>query len=150
MNNNNTKQKFHLQVKTKLEALQEVLQWYEELISPRLPEQTGRQCEVALVEAFTNAVRHAHQDLPSNTPIDLEVELYPNCLEMRVWDQGKPFDLQAQLQANQDNVTSLDKEGGRGLQFIKKLTDDLQYLSNLDYRNCLIIKKKYSQTPNIA
>ncbi|MDJ0744998.1 MAG: ATP-binding protein [Xenococcaceae cyanobacterium MO_167.B27] len=150
MNNNNTKQKFHLQVKTKLEALQEVLQWYEELISPRLPEQTGRQCEVALVEAFTNAVRHAHQDLPSNTPIDLEVELYPNCLEMRVWDQGKPFDLQAQLQANQDNVTSLDKEGGRGLQFIKKLTDDLQYLSNLDYRNCLIIKKRYSQTSNIA
>ncbi|MDJ0532311.1 MAG: ATP-binding protein [Xenococcaceae cyanobacterium MO_207.B15] len=150
MNNNNTKQKFHLRVKTKLEALQEVLQWYEELISPRLPEQTGRQCEVALVEAFTNAVRHAHQDLPSNTPIDLEVELYPNCLEMRVWDQGKPFDLQAQLQANQDNVTSLDKEGGRGLQFIKKLTDDLQYLSNLDYRNCLIIKKRYSQTSNIA
>ncbi len=150
MKTNNIKQKFKLQVATKLEALQEVLQWYKELISPCLPQQTGWQCEVALVEAFTNAVRHAHQDLPTNTPIDLEVELYPNCLEMRVWDRGKPFDLKAQLQANRDNVTSLEKEGGRGLQFIKKLTDELQYLSNLDYRNCLVIKKTYSQTPNLA
>ncbi len=150
MTNSNIKQKFKLQVLTKLEALQEVLQWYEEGISPHLPEKTGWQCEVALVEAFTNAVRHAHQDLPSNTPIDLEVELYPNSLEMRIWDRGKSFDLTAQLQANRDNVTSLEKEGGRGLQFIKKLTDDLQYLSNLDYGNCLVIKKKYSQTPTIA
>ncbi len=150
MKNSNTKQKFQLQVATELEALKEVLQWYEKSISPRLPEKTGWQCEVALVEAFTNAVRHAHQDLPANTPIDLEVELYPNSLEMRVWDRGKPFDLKAQLQANQDNFTSLEKEGGRGLQFIKKLTDELQYLSNLDYRNCLVIKKRYSQTPKVA
>lgn len=150
MKNQNPQKKFKLQVATKLEALQDVLQWYEELISPCLPEKTGWQCEVALVEAFTNAVRHAHQDLPTNTPIDLEVELYPNSLEMKVWDRGKPFDLKAQLQAHQDNVTSLDKEGGRGLQFIKKLTDDLQYLSNLDYGNCLVIKKRYSQTPTVA
>ena len=150
MKNQNPQKKFKLQVATKLEALQDVLKWYEELISPCLPEKTGWQCEVALVEAFTNAVRHAHQDLPTNTPIDLEVQLYPNSLEMKVWDRGKPFDLKAQLQANQDNVTSLDKEGGRGLQFIKKLTDDLQYLSNLDYGNCLVIKKRYSQTPTVA
>ncbi|HHP7230632.1 MAG TPA: ATP-binding protein [Xenococcaceae cyanobacterium] len=148
MNKNITEQKFQLQVATTLEALQEVLQWYEELISPCLPQPTGWQCEVALVEAFTNAVRHAHQDLPTTTPIDLEVELHDNGLEMRVWDRGKPFDLKAQLQASQDNFTSLEKEGGRGLQFIKKLTDELQYLSNLDYRNCLVIKKKYTQTPS--
>ncbi len=150
MKNQNPQKKFQLQVATKLEALQDVLKWYEELISPCLPKKTGWQCEVALVEAFTNAVRHAHQDLPTNTPIYLEVELYPNSLEMRVWDRGKPFDLKAQLQANQDNVTSLDKEGGRGLQFIKKLTDDLQYLTHLDYGNCLVIKKRYSQTPTVA
>ena len=140
-----TKSKFHLQVDTKLGRLNDVLSWFEGLISPYLPQTTGWQCEVALAEAFTNAVRHAHQDLPSSTPIDLEIELFANFLEIRVWDCGKPFDLKAQLKANEINFNSLEKEGGRGLQFIKKLTDELQYLTSSDYRNCLVIRKKYSQ-----
>ncbi|VEP11995.1 Anti-sigma regulatory factor (Ser/Thr protein kinase) (fragment) [Hyella patelloides LEGE 07179] len=144
-----TKHKFHLQVDTKLGHLKDVLSWFERLISPYLPQKTGWQCEVALAEAFTNAVRHAHHDLPASTPIDLEVELFPNFLEIRVWDSGKPFDLKAQLLANEKNVTSIEKEGGRGLQFIKKLTDELQYLTSPDYRNCLVIRKKYASLNSI-
>ena len=139
-----TKNKFHLQVDTKLGHLKDVLQWFEGFISPYLSQKTGWQCEVALAEAFTNAVRHAHQDLPTSTPIDLEVELFSNFLEIRVWDCGKPFDLKAQLLANEQNINSIEKEGGRGLQFIKKLTDELQYLTSSDYRNCLVIRKKYA------
>ena len=144
MNTQHEIKQFHLQVGTKLEALQEVLQWFESLISPNLSKTTGWQCEVALTEAFTNAVRHAHHNLPTSTPIDLEVKLCDSFLEMRVWDRGKSFDLKAQLQANEKNITSLDQEGGRGLQFIKKLTDELQYLTVTKYLNCLIIRKKYS------
>lgn len=140
-----TKHKFHLQVDTQIGCLKDVLLWFESLIVPYLPQKTGWQCEVALAEAFTNAVRHAHQDLPTSTPIDLEIELFPNFLEMRVWDCGKPFDLKAQLLASEKNIGSLEKEGGRGLQFINKLTDELQYLTASDYRNCLIIRKKYPQ-----
>ena len=145
-----TKQKFHLQVDTKLICLQEVLVWFEGLISPCLPKTTGWQCEVALAEAFTNAVRHAHHDLPTSTPIDLEVELFPNFLEMRVWDFGEPFDLKETLLANEKNISSLEQEGGRGLQFIKKLTDELQYLTFPDYRNCLIIRKKYDEFASVS
>ena len=144
MNSTYKIKRFHLQVATRLEALQEVLQWFESLISPYLSKTTGWQCEVALTEAFTNAVRHAHHNLPSSTPIDLEVKLCDKFLEMRVWDQGESFDLKAELQAREKNITSLDTEGGRGLQFIKKLTDELQYLTMPNYRNCLVIRKKYS------
>lgn len=140
-----TTNKFHLQVDTKLGCLNDVLLWFEGLISPYLPKKTGWQCEVALAEAFTNAVRHAHHDLPTSTPIDLEIELFSGFLEIRVWDCGEPFDLKAQLIANETNLDSLEKEGGRGLQFIKKLTDELQYLTSSDYRNCLVIRKKYTQ-----
>lgn len=142
----NTKpNKFHLQVDTELKSLEDVLSWFEESIGPFLPQKTGWQCEVALAEAFTNAVRHAHQNLPSSTPIDLEIELFNNFLEMRVWDFGKPFDLKAKLKAGKQNLDSLEQEGGRGLQFIKKLTDELQYLSSAESktRNCLVIRKKY-------
>lgn len=136
-------QQFHLQVETELEELKEVLQWFEDLVFPAIPQTMGWQCEVALVEAFTNAVRHAHQNLPKTTPIDLEVELFPNFLEMRIWDQGKPFDLKAKLQISKQETNSLEKEGGRGLQFIKKLTDELQYLNLPNRRNCLVMRKKY-------
>ncbi|MEL6440695.1 MAG: ATP-binding protein [Cyanobacteria bacterium J06621_8] len=134
---------YHLQVKTELEALKEVLQWFESLVFPLVPQKIGWQCEVALVEAFTNAVRHAHQDLPETTPIDLEVELLPNFLEMRIWDQGQPFDIQAKLRKGEKEVGSLEKEGGRGLQFIKKLTDELQYRNLPNHRNCLVMRKHY-------
>ncbi len=134
---------YHLQVKTELEALKEVLQWFEGLVFPLVPQRIGWQCEVALVEAFTNAVRHAHQNLPETTPIDLEVKLSPNFLEMRIWDRGQPFDFQAKLRKGEQNVDCIEKEGGRGLQFIKKLTDELQYLNLPNHRNCLVMRKKY-------
>ncbi|MDJ0569976.1 MAG: ATP-binding protein [Pleurocapsa sp. MO_192.B19] len=134
---------YHLQVKTELEALKEVLQWFEALVFPLVPQKMGWQCEVALVEAFTNAVRHAHQNLPKNTPIDLEVELLPNFLEMRIWDRGQPFDFQDKLLKSEQDAHSVEKEGGRGLQFIKKLTDELQYLNLPNHRNCLVMRKKY-------
>nr|MDJ0636913.1 ATP-binding protein [Xenococcaceae cyanobacterium MO_188.B29] len=134
-----------LRVKTELEALKDVLQWFETVIFPSLPQKTGWQCEVALVEGFTNAVRHAHYDLPTTTPIDLEVKLFNNFLEMRIWDRGKPFDLKAKLKASPDLSSSpLEKEGGRGLQFMKRLTDEMQYLSLPNRRNCLLMRKKYS------
>ena len=136
-------QQFHLQVKTELEALKEVLQWFEGLVFPSIPRNVGWQCEVALVEAFTNAVRHAHRNLPKNTPIELEVKLFSSFLEMRIWDQGQPFDLKAKLQKGEKEASSLEKEGGRGLQFIKKLTDELQYLNLPNRRNCLVMRKKY-------
>ena len=88
-------------------------------------------------------MRHAHQNLPESTPIDLEVELYPGFLEMRIWDRGQPFDLKAKLKKGEQEVNSLEKEGGRGLQFINKLTDELQYFNLPNHRNCLVMRKKY-------
>ena len=148
MKTNPEVKQYHLQVKTELEALKEVLQWFEGLVFPLIPQKMGWQCEVALVEAFTNAVRHAHHDLPKSTPIDLEVELLPNFLEMRIWDRGKSFDLEEKLRQGEreaNSPKSLEKEGGRGLQFIKKLTDELQYLNLPNRRNCLVLRKNYAK-----
>lgn len=143
MKSNLEVKQYHLRVQTELEALKEVLQWFEGLVFPLVPQKMGWQCEVALVEAFTNAVRHAHQNLPKNTPIDLEVKLLPNFLEMRIWDRGKPFDIEDKLRTSEREASSMEKEGGRGLQFIKKLTDELQYLNLPNHRNCLVMRKRY-------
>ena len=135
-----------LQVKTEIEALNLIFQWFERITKNLLPEQAYWQCQVALSEGFTNTVLHAHQDLPSITTIDLEVSLFPHWLEIRIWDWGQPFDLENQLKSPvPTDRDSLEKETGRGLQLMKHFTDNLQYLRMSDQRNCLIMRKKISK-----
>lgn len=133
----------NLRVETDLNAVAEVLQWFEQFSSKLLPEQFCWQSQIALVEGFTNAVRHAHQHLPKTTVIELELKLFKNYLEIRIWDWGKPFDLPAKLNALcQEKSDPLEKEGGRGLIFIHQLTDELCYQRFSDQRNCLLMRKQ--------
>jgi serine/threonine-protein kinase RsbW len=132
-----------LQVETDLNAVPKVLQWFEEFNNLLLPEKFCGECKLALIEGFTNAVRHAHQDLPPTTPIELELQLFPQYLEMRIWDKGQPFDWEAMLEAlRQEDTNPLEKEGGRGLIFMKQLTDELSYDRLPDNRNCLWMRKR--------
>lgn len=134
---------FRLQVKTNLEALVDVLQWFERVTKPLLPEKCRWQCKLALSEGFTNTVRYAHRNLPPTTPIEIEVNVFTQHLEIRIWDWGEPFDINAKLHAlRHSQQDPLEKESDRGLFFMKELTDELQYLRLSDDRNCLIMKKK--------
>lgn len=135
----------HLKVGTDLNAVTEVLQWFEETTLPLLPQSFGSESQLALVEGFTNAVRHAHHDLPPTTPIELEVKVFPDRLEMRIWDKGQPFDMHTKLEflrQEELELDPLDKEGGRGLLFIDRLTDELAYERLSDDRNCLMMSKR--------
>jgi len=136
-------QQSHLQVETDLNAVTEVLKWFEEFTSPVLPQEFCLPCKLALDEGFTNVVRHAHQGLPKTTPIDLELRIFNHCLEMRIWDYGPPFDFQETLQKRLCLSPSdqLEQEGGRGLIFMHKLMDELSYLRLSDQRNCLLLRK---------
>jgi len=93
-------QKFNLQLNTDINAVAQVLSWLEQLdpLDPLpIPETVLHQCKLAVVEGFTNAVRHAHKNLPRETPIELEITVFNERLEINIWDRGKPFDFQAKL-----------------------------------------------------
>lgn len=130
-----------LQVETDVNALAQVLQWFEQFASPLLPEKLVWSCKVALDEGFTNAVIHAHQHLPHTTPIELELKVFHDYLEIRIWDWGEPFDLQAELQGRLQIHNPLD-EHGRGLIWMHQLTDELSYQRQPDQRNCLLMRKR--------
>ncbi|MFW6358375.1 MAG: ATP-binding protein [Chroococcales cyanobacterium] len=136
-------ERFRLQVTTKLDDLREVLQWFEANIKPKLPQRICWECEVALAEGFTNAVRHAHHNLPTKTGIDLEITLFPETLEICICDQGEPFDLEEKLRSlhQQKNFDPLEQEGGRGLFFMEQLTDELRYVRLPNQHNCLRMRK---------
>lgn len=138
-------QKQAIQVHTDLGELPNVLSWFDRFQYPLVPYSTWLQCQLALAEGFTNAVRHAHRSQPSETLIDIEVCVLDHAVEIRIWDHGPGFDLdqtvdQMPLEVDQDS------EGGRGLQLMKRLADRLSYKRGDDQRNCLLVVKYYSET----
>ena len=69
----------------------------EQLAALPIPEAVFHQCILAVSKAFTNAVPHPHKNLPRETPIELEITVFNERLEIKIWDGGKPFDFQAKL-----------------------------------------------------
>lgn len=132
-----------LQVNTDLNALTQVLAWFDQFNCPPLSYQTWLQCQLALAEGFTNAVRHAHDGQPAELLIDIEVIIFSEHLEMRIWDHGEPFNLTQKLMSLPQEMDT-DSEGGRGLKLMQRIADSLSYIRTGD-RNCLIIVKHYSE-----
>jgi len=132
-----------LQVSTDLDALALVLEWFDQFSKPPTPPQAWMQCQLAVAEGFTNAVRHAHQNQPAEILIDLEGLLFPDRLEVRIWDHGPPFDLQERLHRMPQELDT-EAEGGRGLRLMERIADHLSYTRTSDCRNCLLIMKKFS------
>jgi len=48
-------------------------------------------------EAFTHTVRHAHKNLPRETPIELEITVFNERLKIKIWDWGEAVDFKAKL-----------------------------------------------------
>ena len=137
--------KSYCQFPSDLEGLSDVLSWFDQLNQPRIPHLVWLQCQLALAECFTNCVRHAHKDLPINTLVDIEVAILLDTLEIRIWDQGQPFDLVAKInQLSQSHGTNDSEEGGRGLMIISEVADKLSYERTTNGRNCFLFVKKFN------
>jgi serine/threonine-protein kinase RsbW len=130
-----------LRVNTDLISLDDVLAWFDQLYQPEICEDFWLQTKLALTEGFTNAVRHAHKNKSPDVPIDIEIALLPEQIEIRIWDQGDPFDLGKWLQ----NPPPLDLYalGGRGIKLMQDTTDQISYARTPDNRNCLLLIKNY-------
>ena len=135
-------QKAQLQVNTDLNDLVRVLSWFDQLYQPQIPQGFWLRCKLALAEGFTNAVRHAHKKKSPDIPIDLEVTLSPEGVELRIWDEGPPFDL-AQRLRDLPAVVDANEIGGRGLRLMVDVTNKLSYTRTADNRNCLLLVKYY-------
>ncbi|MCL1467747.1 ATP-binding protein [Argonema galeatum] len=143
-------QKDHLRVKSDLNLLNEVLEWFDRFCfqnkcklswvadgSDRLNLALD-ELKLALVEGFTNAVRHAHKGLPPETPIDIELTLWDECLEIRIWDRGEPFDPSTLVEYKPGTA----QEGGVGWFLMRRIADEVLYKRSQDGRNCLILIKR--------
>ncbi|KYC42955.1 anti-sigma factor [Scytonema hofmannii PCC 7110] len=87
---------------------------------------------LALVEAYSNVVCHAHKDQPL-LPVLLRLELKDRDIALEVWDRGEGFDL-----SNYFPPSPSDKqEGGYGWLIINRLMDKVEYQLQVNGGNCL-------------
>jgi len=152
-------QHYHIQVNSDIYALTKLQEWFEQF-QVFLPKTTWMQCNLVLVEVFTNVVSYAHEAMPEETPVDIDILINESegSLELRIWDYGKPFDFkteidrrmtEAQKNKNLENIDEIPT-GGRGLVIAKTIADSLSYESDVDGRNCFIMTKKYSNPSEIS
>ncbi|MEK0181064.1 MAG: anti-sigma regulatory factor [Oscillatoriales cyanobacterium] len=139
--------KADLQVNTGLNGLDSVLSWFSKLYESRIPTSVWLRCQLALAEGFTNAVRHAHNGKPADLPVEIQVVVFPEFVEIKIWDWGDPFDLETKIK-NISETVDIEAPGGRGLKLMKDIGDNLSYVRTADGRNCLLIVKNYSPCLN--
>ncbi|MGK7931876.1 MAG: ATP-binding protein [Microcystaceae cyanobacterium] len=130
-------------VNSDLQCLDRVLETFEQLYQPWIIKKDWLQCQLALAEGFTNAVRHAHGHLSPDTPIKVELTLYFDKLEIRIWDRGAPFDLKDYLQKIALKLPQLQSHG-QGLPILQKIATHLSYTRTDAQGNCLLIIKQFS------
>jgi serine/threonine-protein kinase RsbW len=88
--------KITLQLASEIATVTQVLWWIEQLDDLPISQGVLQLCKLAAVEGFIIAI-HNHKNMPSDTPIDLAIEVFNDRLEMKIWDWGKPFNFQAKL-----------------------------------------------------
>ena len=96
--------------------------------------ETG-ETHLALIEACTNAIRHAPPPAKSQN-IQIEVRLHAAELELRVTDHTGGFRWPAEI-----SLPHPESESGRGLFLIRMLMDTVDYLHR-EEGNLLILRKK--------
>lgn len=142
-------QQTHLTVNSDLNLLVQIQEWFKRFCLDYGSETFWLNHQVyplslALTEGFTNAVRHAHHHLPRETSIELDLTLWDDRIEIRIWDQGNPFDPNSVEEPKPGTL----RQGGYGWFLLRRLADQVIYQRSPDHRNCLLIVKYRVKQPS--
>lgn len=98
-----------------------------------------KEIDLILEELFTNVVNHGFND-DKEHDIKLDLSCDEHCLQIRMEDDGKPFDLTAH--ASPDTKCALEKRyiGGLGVHLIKHFIDECKYIREKG-KNIVILNK---------
>lgn len=150
-------QHYHIRVNSDIYALANLQGWFHQF-QKLLPRPVWMQCNLVLVEVFTNVVSYAHEGLVEETPVDIELAIdeTEKFLELKIWDYGRPFDLMSEIERlsredhkNKDfeNIDDIPT-GGRGLIIAKTIADNIRYEKLADGRNCFVMTKSFASFTN--
>jgi serine/threonine-protein kinase RsbW len=104
--------------------------------------QTTDAVVMATDEAVNNIMRHAHRGRPEAT-LQIQCFLHPDSIEIRLLDEGEPFDLASVPNLNPAEL----RIGGRGVFLMRALMDELTCQPRGERGNTLRMVKRRPTTP---
>jgi len=92
----------------------------------------SNRLRLALVEAYSNVVRHAHKNQPY-LPVLIRLEIKEEDITLEIWDCGEGYNV-----SNYMPPSPTDKqEGGYGWLIMNRLMDKVDYQVQINGCNCL-------------
>jgi anti-sigma regulatory factor (Ser/Thr protein kinase) len=132
---------YSFELKNDLSELEQLCQNCEDIgRSINVSDKSIFEMNLALDELFTNIISYGFNDHREHI-IKISITVDGDQLEMRIEDDGIPFNpLESKTPDFQCGIEEC-KIGGLGIHLIKKLMDDLQYQRVAD-KNVLVLKRK--------
>ena len=132
---------YSFELKNDLSELENLCQNCEDIgRSINVSDKSIFEMNLALDELFTNIISYGFNDLREHI-IKISITVEGDQLEMRIEDDGIPFNpLESKTPDFQCGIEYC-KIGGLGIHLIKKLMDDLQY-QRVAGKNILVLKRK--------
>ncbi|MCP2732486.1 ATP-binding protein [Limnofasciculus baicalensis] len=87
---------------------------------------------LALAEAYSNVVRHAHRDQP-NLPILFRLEIKDRDVALEIWDRGNGYNISNYIEPDPQDK----QESGYGWLIMQRLMDRVEYRLQVNGLNCL-------------
>jgi serine/threonine-protein kinase RsbW len=87
---------------------------------------------LALAEAYSNVVRHAHRDQP-NLPILFRLEVKDRDVALEIWDRGNGYNISNYIEPSPEEK----QESGYGWLIMQRLMDRVEYRLQVNGLNCL-------------
>ena len=86
---------------------------------------------LAIDEACANVIEHAYQGNPEKE-VSLAITIEPTRVVVQIRDHGRPFDRTTYQRPNVMELSRKRKSGGLGVDIIRRLMDEVQYLNHGD------------------
>lgn len=133
---------YSFELKNELSELGQLCRTCEEVGRDiNLSDKTIFEMNLALDELFTNIISYGFSDQQEHT-IKINITIEGDQLQMRIEDDGVPFNpLESKTPDFQCGIEEC-KIGGLGIHLIKKLMDDVHYQRVSD-KNVLVLRRKF-------
>lgn len=135
------KKNYSFELKNDLSELEQLCQTCEEVGRDiNISDKAIFEMNLALDELFTNIISYGFSDQQEHT-IKINITIEGDQLQMRIEDDGVPFNpLESKTPEFQCGIEEC-KIGGLGIHLIRKLMDDIQYQRVAD-KNILVLRRK--------
>lgn len=139
-------QKYKLKIPSITENLQMIREFVLKIAAKTgFNEETQEQIALAVDEACTNVIKHAHHH-DARRLMDIQIQTDANKMKITITDKGRGFDITKLKDPDVEKFIKESRHGGLGIYLIKTLMDEVDYEFNPGVKNQVQLTK-YLQKP---